>query len=91
MLTYVANIATDTGMEPAQTIIEKLGGASAVASIVGIHRTRVYGWMYPKERGGTGGTIPIKHAQRLLQYAEGEGIAVTASDFFGPPHSKAEQ
>lgn len=81
-------------MEPAQTIIEKLGGATAVATITGVHRTRVYGWMYPKERGGTGGTIPIKHAQKLLQYAEAEGVNITADEFFTaskPLPEKAKQ
>jgi len=76
-------------MEPAKTIVDRLGGASAVASITGVHRTRVYGWMRRREDGGTGGVIPFRHAQTLLIAAADKGIALDASDFLPAPEHAA--
>lgn len=68
-------------MEPARTIITKLGGPVKVAEIVGIHRTRVYSWMRPRAKGGTGGLIPIWHVSALMAAATEAGIAITPADF----------
>ena len=68
-------------MEPAQTIIEKLGGDTVVAGIVGLHRTRVANWKRPKKAGGTGGVIPFKHVPALIAEASKRGIALDANDF----------
>lgn len=68
-------------MEPATSIIEKLGGPSKVAGIVNVHRTRVSNWKRPKESGGTGGAIPFKHVPALLDAARGMGIPLSADDF----------
>lgn len=72
-------------MKPAHSIIAKLGGPSAVAGIVGIHRTRVSNWKRPREVGGTGGLIPQRHIPDLLAYARQHGIELTADDFFAAP------
>src|SRR5262245_4864601 len=45
-------------MEPAATIIRRLGGAAIVAAVVGTAVTAPYRWQYPRARGGTGGVIP---------------------------------
>lgn len=68
-------------MEPAATIITKLGGPSAVAKIAGVHRTRVSNWMRAKDVGGTGGVIPFKHVPSLLAAARHDGVALNAADF----------
>ena len=68
-------------MEPARGIIDRLGGANAIATITGVHRTRVYGWMRARELGGTGGVIPVKHAPALLAAAEAQGVHLKAEDF----------
>ncbi len=68
-------------MEPAHSIIVKLGGPSVVASVVGVHRTRVSNWRRPREKGGTGGTIPQGHHLNLIDYAASIGITLTAQDF----------
>ncbi|MBR7654848.1 helix-turn-helix domain-containing protein [Brucella intermedia GD04153] len=68
-------------MEPAKTIITTLGGPSAVATIAGVHRTRVSNWMRPKEAGGTGGVIPFKHVPALIGAAREKGISISADDF----------
>jgi hypothetical protein len=69
-------------MEPANTIISKLGGVEVVKSITGVHRTRVSNWKRPKESGGTGGTIPAKHIPKLLNAARERGIELDLADFF---------
>lgn len=71
-------------MEPAKTIISKLGGAAIVAQAAGVHRTRVYGWMREKQKGGTGGSIPLKAAMKLLPYAREKGIPLSSDDFMVP-------
>jgi hypothetical protein len=68
-------------MEPAQTIIRKLGGPSAVAAVVGIHRTRVSSWQRSRASGGTGGRVPQDHIPVLLDHARRNGIALTADEF----------
>ena len=68
-------------MEPAQTIIRKLGGPSVVARIVGIHRTRVSSWQRSRAAGGTGGHIPQRHIPTLLAFAREKKADVTAEDF----------
>jgi hypothetical protein len=67
-------------MEPAATVVRKLGGPSKVAAILGIHRTRVSNWMRPKESGGTGGRIPQDHHRALLTKAQEIGESITAED-----------
>lgn len=68
-------------MEPAQTVIDKLGGATKVASIVGIHRTRVSSWRLPKTKGGTDGAIPQRHHRAILDYATANNLDLKSDDF----------
>ena len=68
-------------MEPAASIISKLGGDTKVAEIVGVHRTRVANWKRPRAGGGTGGTIPFKHVPALLAAAKALGQDLSADDF----------
>jgi len=68
-------------MEPANTIIGRLGGFTAVAAIAGVHRTRVYSWTWDKDKGGTGGLIPAKHMVSLISYANTKGIELSGNDF----------
>lgn len=68
-------------MEPARTIIRKLGGPNKVSEVAGVHRTRVSNWARPKEAGGTGGNIPFKHVPALLAHAREIGVDLSANDF----------
>jgi DNA-binding transcriptional regulator YdaS (Cro superfamily) len=68
-------------MEPAHRIITVLGGPSVVADRIGIHRTRVSKWQSPRDSGGTGGMIPIKHIPALVQLAKERGVSLSADDF----------
>ncbi len=68
-------------MEPAQTIVAKLGGPAVVSQIVGIHRTRVSNWRRPRAKGGTDGLIPQTYHLQLIDYAASQGITLTGDDF----------
>ncbi|WP_408636239.1 carph-isopro domain-containing protein [Pelagibacterium flavum] len=76
-------------MEPASTIITKLGGPNAVAEITGVHRTRVSNWKRSKAVGGTGGTIPFNHVPKLLDAARERGIPLSADDFLPAPKEES--
>lgn len=70
-------------MEPAKTIIDYLGGARAVATIVGKHPSRIYRWAYPStKREGCDGIVPLKDQQKLLEYCHANGIDLMRDDFF---------
>lgn len=68
-------------MEPAASIIEKLGGPSNVARTLGMHRVSVAKWKRSREDGGRGGVIPIEHIRPLMDMAEAMGVALSADDF----------
>lgn len=76
-------------MNPAQAIIEKLGGDRAVCDLLlsmgdDCCISTVCRWRLPKERGGTGGLIPSKRIMRLIAAAQEKGVILTPADFFTP-------
>lgn len=73
------------GLQPAYGVIVKCGGIDATAKIVNRHRSVVNRWLMPRERGGTGGQVPMRHAQILLR----EVSALSESDFFASANSPA--
>lgn len=75
-------------LEPARSVIRKIG-VDTVVSVTGKHISRVYRWMYPKDRGGTGGFIPQADALALLEYARANEVDLTPSDFFASAEGKA--
>lgn len=76
-------------MEPATSIIERLGGEALVATATKTALTAPYRWQASKTKGGTGGLIPQRHHQTLLNYAKDKGIPLEAADFLAAP-SKGE-
>lgn len=71
-------------MEPAASIIERLGGPEPVAKATGTAYTAPYRWMARTEKGGTGGRIPQKHWQSLVDLGKSIGVDLTPADFFSP-------
>lgn len=69
-------------LEPAKTVIAKIGGVDVAARITGKHVSRIYRWMQPRERGGTGGFVPQDDATKMLRHAKAEGIDLSPADFF---------
>jgi hypothetical protein len=76
-------------MDPAASIIKRLGGAAAVAAATGTALTAPYRWQYPRARGGTGGLIPQRHHRALINFAKRCTIALGAEDFL-PPAKETE-
>lgn len=75
-------------LDPASSIIRKIG-VDTVAAVTGKHISRVYRWMYPKERGGTGGFIPSTDAMALLEYARSNDLDLKPDEFFAKPERAA--
>lgn len=78
-------------LDPAYSVVQRLGGVKAVQDATGVYRTRVYGWMNPKGKNGTGGVIPQRHHVRLLDYARSKDISLTAEDFLPSEHQQAAE
>jgi hypothetical protein len=74
---------------PAEVVIEICGGPRAVANICGVDVSRVHRWTYPPDRGGTGGIIPAKHQNTLLDAARSRGLALRPEHFFLSPADDA--
>lgn len=72
-------------MEPAATIIKRLGGEAKVSEITQRGVTAPYKWQYPVEKGGTGGLIPQRLHRTLLDYAAANGVELSPADFL-PVH-----
>ena len=79
-----------SNLEPAASIVSRLGGPGVVAGVVSVHRTRVSNWKREKEKGGTGGLIPQKYHRMLLDYAAQKEIELKAEDFLAPIAASAE-
>lgn len=55
-------------LTPAERIIRRFG-VEKIARWTGRHRGRVHAWTWPAERGGTGGAIPIRVRQAIIDGA----------------------
>ena len=67
--------------EPANSIIIKLGGLTAVSKAVGVTPHTVMRWRMPKHTGGTGGVIPHWHIAAILDFAEKIKVELREADF----------
>lgn len=61
-------IPTVHTLEPAYSVVEKLGGKSAVAQYLGVDKSTLSRWCQEKPTG-TGGMIPQRYWPQLLQLA----------------------
>lgn len=64
-------------LEPAASVVAKCGGVAATAKIIGRDPSVVRRWML-RPPAGTGGRVPMHHAQKLLPAVP----ALTEADFF---------
>lgn len=76
-------------LEPAKSVIEKVGGVEVAAKVTGKHISRIYRWMYPAARGGTGGVVPHSDAMKLLDHARSNSIELSPDDFYRAPQPAA--
>lgn len=69
-------------MTPAERIVQKFGGRDAFREKYKISESRLYRWTAPAAKGGTGGRVPSKHQQKLLDLARAENVDLKPEDFF---------
>src|SRR3954468_20420619 len=81
----LSNFLAMSGLDPASSIIERLGGFSAVAKLCNLHFTQVWRWTQPRQKKGTGGTIPQRHHLHLLEIARKARVPLAAADFLPLP------
>jgi hypothetical protein len=67
--------------EPANSIIIKFNGLSALAEVTGVSVHTVMRWRTPREKGGTGGVVPHWHVPAILLAAKAKGIDLAPADF----------
>lgn len=66
-------------LEPAFTVIEKLGGRSAVANELGLDRSTLTRWCQPRP-AGTGGVIPQRYWPQLIEMARQQRVRISLKE-----------
>lgn len=74
--------------EPANGIIDRFGGAKAVAEALEKDESTIRRWRMPRPNG-TGGFIPDEDKIRLIKAARRQGIALSWRDFEPPQLRKS--
>ena len=72
-------IQTIHRLEPAFTIVERLGGKSTVAESLGLDKSTLSRWCQPKP-WGTGGMIPQKYWTKMLELARQAGVDIALEE-----------
>lgn len=73
------SIETKHKLEPAFSILERLGGKSAVSAELKVAPSTLSRWCTPVPEG-TGGTVPVRHWSALQKMAKARGVSVTLSE-----------
>lgn len=68
----------------AKKIIQLFGGINPLATAIGKDPTTIYRWTYPKEKGGTGGTIPASSMKKVLLAAKQQGLSLEDKEKSNP-------
>jgi len=72
-------------------VIAKFGNARKLAALMEevtgrrCDPSRIYRWMHPREKGGTGGMIPSSAMGDVMAVARHEGIILTGDDLYPKP------
>ena len=77
-------------LEPACSVIRKLGGAIVIAKRFKKDRTTIFKWQMPKTSGGRGGNIPHWYHGELLKMAHDLGIELTPGELVQLPSMNAD-
>lgn len=74
-------IPTVHKLEPAFSIVERLGGKSAVAAELHLSASTLSRWCSARPKG-TGGTIPQRYWNDLLLLAQRRKVEISPKDLF---------
>jgi len=72
-------IPTVHTLTPAYTVIEKLGGKTAVADQLGLNKSALSRWCAPRP-DGTGGMVPQRYWPQLMEMARHKGVVITVKE-----------
>lgn len=72
-------IPTIHRLEPAFSVLERLGGKSCVAAELDVAASTLSRWCQPVP-AGTGGVIPQRHWPALLAFAKKQQVELSLSD-----------
>lgn len=72
-------IPTVHTLDPAFSVIERLGGKGDVAHRLKLDKSTLSRWCQPRP-DGTGGQIPQKHWPVLVQMARQRGVTITVEE-----------
>jgi hypothetical protein len=72
-------------LDPAATIIARLGGVQNVSVALGLNPITVMRWSYPRCKGGSAGLVPSNRQRDLLDLGKAIGAEITPADFFVAP------
>jgi hypothetical protein len=62
--------------QPAYDVVTMLGGVTKAATICGTYPSTVSRWLQPTSKKGSGGKIPLKYWQPILDYAKQPNIEI---------------
>jgi hypothetical protein len=63
-------------------VIKKFGNARRLAVLMGCDPSRIYRWMHPRDKGGTGGLIPSSAMEEVLKCARLSGIILSPAELY---------
>lgn len=72
-------IAVVHTLDPAYTVIEKLGGKAAVADALALDKSTLSRWCQPRPMG-TGGLIPQRYWPQLIEMARESRVRITLKE-----------
>jgi hypothetical protein len=82
-MTYAHSVV----MTPASEIIERCGGPKTVADWLGLERTAVQRWTYPRPKG-TGERVPMRHWSALIAAAAQHDKLISLAELMPPDVAK---
>lgn len=71
---------TKNKSNPAYRVISALGGVRPTSRIVDVSPSAVSRWMTTADVGGTGGRIPQRHWQTIINYAKKNKLKIKLVD-----------
>lgn len=72
-------IETKHRLEPAYSVVERLGGKTIVAERLKVNKSTLSRWCQPVPQG-TGGMIPQRHWPHLLALANASGVPLQVQE-----------
>ena len=68
--------------QPAYDVVTMLGGVTKAATICGTYPSTVSRWLQTTSKKGSGGKIPLKYWQPILDYAKQHNIKIGLETLF---------